>query len=110
MEPGKIIELNENGAIISSKKYWDSNKSISTARSNKFNGSYDDAVAALDTVLSNAIRKQMESDVPLGAFLSGGIDSSQLLLLCSVNNMSLLKHSLWVSMNLILAKHHMHKK
>ena len=81
MEPGKIIELNENGAIISSKKYWDSNKSISTARSNQFSGSYDDAVAALDTVLSNAIRKQMESDVPLGAFLSGGIDSSTIVAL-----------------------------
>lgn len=41
-----------------------------------FNGTYADAVEALDEVLNAAVRRQMVADVPLGTFCSGGIDSS----------------------------------
>ena len=47
----------------------------------KFIGSPLEAVNQLESVLSEAAASQMQSDVPLGAFLSGGIDSSTIVAL-----------------------------
>ena len=47
----------------------------------QFSGTPSDAVNKLESVLSNAVSSQMLSDVPLGAFLSGGVDSSSIVAL-----------------------------
>lgn len=57
-------------------RYWDLQAVANEGVANPFDGSEDEAVAELDSVLRNAVALRMNSDVPLGAFLSGGIDSS----------------------------------
>jgi asparagine synthase (glutamine-hydrolysing) len=61
--------------------YWKMNESIQTGLDNPFTGTADHAVDALEQQLSQSIGAQMISDVPLGAFLSGGIDSSTIVAL-----------------------------
>ncbi len=74
-----IKKLPPAHAMIVSKKetkswrYWDPVKFISQAQ---LDISAEDASEQLEALLKEAVRGQMIADVPLGAFLSGGIDSS----------------------------------
>ncbi|WP_397473709.1 asparagine synthase (glutamine-hydrolyzing) [Pusillimonas sp.] len=58
------------------RSYWSVAETAAAGLANPLDGTPDDAVDALEAELSRAIGGQMLSDVPLGAFLSGGIDSS----------------------------------
>lgn len=61
--------------------YWSARNAAFSGVSRPFDGSDGEAVQALDNLLRDAVRQQMVADVPLGAFLSGGIDSSTIVAL-----------------------------
>ncbi len=56
--------------------YWSLEGVVARGLADPYRGSVDDAVSDLDGLLREAVRSRMIADVPLGAFLSGGIDSS----------------------------------
>lgn len=61
--------------------YWSMLDVVSNALDNLFDGTEAEAIATLQDLLKDTIKSQMLSDVPLGAFLSGGIDSSTVVAL-----------------------------
>ncbi len=68
-----------NSGELSIKKYWSAMDSFNTGNNELLKDS--EVVPHLENTLKNAIKKQMMADVPLGAFLSGGIDSSLIVAL-----------------------------
>ncbi len=75
LEPGTCMVLNHEGKIISKQSFWD----YSAAFRVKTKDSEADMRANIITLIDEAVRKRMISDVPVGAFLSGGIDSSSIV-------------------------------
>jgi asparagine synthase (glutamine-hydrolysing) len=79
--PGSVLELNLRDKSISIQKYWNFDDVVLSAKENLYQGTLENAVGDLDLLLKDVIKGQMLSDVPLGAFLSGGIDSSTVVAL-----------------------------
>ncbi len=79
LEPGQIIKFCADSKRTEKHDFWSIEKVYKEARKTKFSFTPSEAVNKLESVLSNAVSSQMQSDVPLGAFLSGGIDSSTIV-------------------------------
>ena len=62
--------------VESAQPYWSPVQAALDAKERGFSGSREQGVEALNELLREVVADQMISDVPLGAFLSGGIDSS----------------------------------
>jgi asparagine synthase (glutamine-hydrolysing) len=81
LEPGTILSLNVKTKAISKEQYWSIEKIANANNNPKFIGSSQEAVVGLENLLKDSINLQAQADVPLGAFLSGGVDSSVIVAL-----------------------------
>jgi asparagine synthase (glutamine-hydrolysing) len=76
LTPGSFITVSLESRKCPQTFYWSSLASMKENYESSNHGSREQAVEDLNVILSNAVKKQMMSDVPFGAFLSGGVDSS----------------------------------
>lgn len=80
LPPGTVLTWKEDGNLTP-VPYWSAKEVAELGVAQPFVGSESEAVARLEALLQEAVSLRMVADVPLGAFLSGGIDSSTVVAL-----------------------------
>ncbi len=85
LEPGSILTLPFGGAPRI-EKYWDAREVAHSGLASPLRASDAEMTDQLETLLQDAVRRRMVADVPVGAFLSGGVDSSTIAALMQTAN------------------------
>lgn len=81
--PGSYVTY-ANGVVESSKRFWALEETIVSSKKNLIND-MNEGVDKLEKVIESSVILRMSSDVPVGAFLSGGTDSSLISALMAKN-------------------------
>ncbi len=77
LPPGSFLRIGDPaGGELTARRYWDPIEAAREARAQPFQGGYEDAVRELASLMERSCASRTAADVPLGLFLSGGIDSS----------------------------------
>lgn len=81
LEPGHILTVKPGADVGDERKesYWSARAAVENGIAHPFPGDAQEALEALDSLLTRSVRLRMIADVPLGAFLSGGVDSSTIV-------------------------------
>jgi asparagine synthase (glutamine-hydrolysing) len=82
LPPGHILTVSDPATELpDSDAYWSVDDVVSRGLADPFRGSDEEAILQLEDHLSDAVALRMYADVPVGALLSGGIDSSTVVAL-----------------------------
>jgi asparagine synthase (glutamine-hydrolysing) len=87
LRPGHLLTITDPGAPLPEPvPYWSVEDVAARGLADPFSGTDAEAVEEFDRLLTDAVRLRMEADVPLGALLSGGIDSSAVVAILQENS------------------------
>lgn len=83
LPPASLLTVDASRPVTALKPraYWSAVEAAEVGASEPLSGSEAECIDELDQLLRDTVRQEMVADVPLGAFLSGGVDSSLIVAL-----------------------------
>lgn len=82
LRPGSILTLSDPAMPLpAAEPFWSVEEAARNGLDDPFDGDEEDAQRALQRLLAESVEMRMQADVPLGALLSGGIDSTTVVAL-----------------------------